>query len=323
MRIAILGAGGVGGYYGARLAAAGHDVWFLARGEHAATMRRSGLRVRSELGDLRLERVAVFGDPAEVATVQLLIVAVKLGDTASILPSIPALLGAEGVVLSLQNGVDKDDALVDAAGAGRVLGAVTYILANRPEPGVIVHTGKVQRIVVGELGGGESDRVRRVVEVLSSAGIDAVASPDIRRATWEKFVFLASVSGMTAATRATIGEVRAHPATRALLRDAMLEIAALARAEGVAIDDAFVDDRMRFVDTLPAEGRSSMANDLLRGAPLEIEWLSGAVVRRGERAGVPTPVHRGLHAALALHAQGTRSPSAGSDAAASTRRQSS
>jgi 2-dehydropantoate 2-reductase len=323
VRIAIVGAGGVGGYYGARLAAAGRDVRFLARGENAATMRRSGLRVRSELGDLRLERVAVFADPAEAGPAQLVIVAVKLGDTASILPSIAPLLAPDGVVLSLQNGVEKDDALVGVAGGRRVLGAVTYILANRPEPGVIVHTGTIQRIVVGELGGGESERVRKVVEVLASAGIDAAASGDIRRATWEKFVFLASVSGLTAVTRATVGEVRTHPATRALLRDAMLEIAALARAEGVAIEDAFVEERMRFVDTLPAEGRSSMAQDLLRGDPLELDWLSGAVVRRGGRMGVATPVHRGLYAALAIHAQGSGSSSTGSPAAASARRQSS
>lgn len=323
MKFAILGAGGVGGYYGARLAAAGHDVRFLARGAHAEAMRRSGLRVRSPLGDLQIDRVPVFSDPAEIGPVHAVMVAVKLGDTASVLPVLPALLGPGSVVLSLQNGVDKDDALVGVAGSRRVLGAVTYILANRPEPGVIVHTGKIQRIVVGELGGGESERVRKVVELLASAGIDAVASADIRRATWEKFVFLASVSGLTAVTRATVGEVRANPATRALLRDAMLEIAALARAEGIAIDDAFVEDRMRFVDALPAEGRSSMAQDLLRGAPLELEWLSGAVVRRGGLVGVATPVHRGLYAALALHAQGSRPPSTGSPEAASTRRQSS
>ena len=304
MKIAILGAGGVGGYYGARLAAAGHDVWFLARGAHAETMRRSGLRVRSALGDLHLERVGVFGDPAEVGAVHVVVVAVKLGDTASILPGIPGLLGPESVVFSLQNGIEKDDALVEVAGRKRVLGAVTYILANRPDPGVIVHTGTIQRIVVGELDGGVTPRVQRLVDLLAASGIDAVAVPDIRRATWEKFVFLASVAGLTAVTRATVGEVRAHPATRALLRDAMLEIAALARAEGIALDEGFVEDRMRFVDALPADGRSSMAQDLLRGAPLELEWLSGAVVRRGEKAGVPTPVHRAIHAALALHAGG-------------------
>jgi 2-dehydropantoate 2-reductase len=154
------------------------------------------------------------------------------------------------------------------------------------------------------VGGGGSARADAVAAALAQSGVDAAASPDVRRELWQKFAFLSSTSAVTAATRLPIGTLRANPATRALLRDAMAEVVALARAEGVHLADDFVAERMRFVDALPAGGRASMAQDLLRGARLELDWLSGAVVRRGERAGLPTPIHRTLHAALAPFAEG-------------------
>lgn len=304
MKIAIMGAGGVGGYYGARLALAGHDVSFFARGAHAEAMLRSGLQVRSELGDVCLCPVTVVTDAHQIGPVDLIIVAVKLWDTEVAARAVLPMIGAETSVLSLQNGVQKDEMIASVVGGQHVLGGVTYILANKAEPGVIVHSGKLQRIVVGELSGGESTRVDVVVKALAAGGIEAEASSDIRRDTWEKFVFLAAGSAVTAVTRQTIGAVRANPATRGLLRDAMLEVVALARAEGVAIANDFVEGRLRFVDTLPEGGRASMAQDLLRGARLELDWLSGAVVQRGERVGLPTPVHRTLYAALALFGEG-------------------
>lgn len=300
----MLGAGGVGGYFGARLALAGHDVRFVARGAHAAAMRADGLRVRSEWGDAHLRPAAVFTDTREAGVVDLVVVAVKLWDTEAAARAILPMLGPATAVLSLQNGVDKDEAIAVVVGAERVLGGVTYVLANLAAPGLIVQTGKQQRVVVGELYGGTSARVEAVVAAFAEGGIEAAASADIRRATWEKFAFLAANSALTAVTRATIGAVRSHPATRALLRAAMQEAVELARREGAAIADDFVDERLRFVDTLPANGRASMAQDLLRGGRLELEWLSGALVRRAERLGVATPVHRTLYAALVLDADG-------------------
>lgn len=310
MKIAMMGAGAVGGYFGARLAQAGHDVRFVARGAHAEAMRRSGLQVRSKLGHISLCPAPVFTDAQQVGPVDAVIVAVKLWDTEVAARVVLPMIGAATSVVSLQNGVEKDEIIASIVGAEHVLGGVTYILANRTEPGVLVHSGRLQRILVGELGGGESTRVSELVEALAAGGIEAAASPNIRRETWQKFVFLAAISAVTAVTHQTIGAVRANPATRALLRDAMREVLALARAEGVGIAPDFVDERLRFVDTLPAGGRASMAEDLLRGARLELEWLSGAVVRRGERIGLPTPVHRTLYAALALHAAGTPSVAA-------------
>ncbi|MGK2858138.1 MAG: ketopantoate reductase family protein [Thermoanaerobaculia bacterium] len=304
MRIAIMGSGGVGGYYGARLANAGHDVHFVARGEHATSIRERGLFVRSDAGDLRLENAQVFDDPREIGTSDLVVVAVKLWDTESAAKAIVPLVGPETTVISLQNGVEKDDVIAGIVGRDHLVGALTYIIARIVEPGVIAHMGTLQRVVVGELGGGESQRVMRIVEAFAGAGVTAEASADIRRETWQKFAFLASGSAVTAATRLTMGAVRTHPATRGLLRDAIAEVVLVARAEGVAIGDDFVDAQMRFVDSLPASGRASMANDLLHRGRLELEWLSGAVVRRGELAGVPTPTHRVLYATLAPYADG-------------------
>jgi 2-dehydropantoate 2-reductase len=307
VNIVVMGAGAVGGYYGARLAKAGHRVVFVARGAQASAMRGSGLTIKSGLGDLRVCPVEVVSElGTALGPVDLVIVAVKLWDSESAAAAIAPVVGAGTLVLSLQNGVDKDEMLCSVIGREHVVGAVTYIVATLAEPGVVVHSGALQRILLGELDGGRSDRVERVASALAAAGIDAEACNDIRRATWEKLVFLASTSAVTAATRGTIGEVRANPATRALLRDAMLEVVVLARAEGVAIKDDFVAGRLDFFDGLPAEGRASMAHDLARGSRLELDWLSGAVVRRAAQLGVDVPVHRTLYAALALDAQGAR-----------------
>jgi 2-dehydropantoate 2-reductase len=299
-----MGAGGVGGYYGARLAAAGHDVHFVARGPHADALRARGLRVRSEAGDIQLDVVRVVEEPAEIGSAELVLVAVKLWDTEVAARAIAPLIAPDTAVVSLQNGVDKDDVLCSLVGAEQVVGGVTYLIARIAEPGVIGHTGLLHRVVIGELAGGTSQRAAHIVAAFCSAGVEARVSPEIRRETWAKLAFLAASSALTAVTRLEIGTVRSHPATRALLRDAIAEGAAVARAEGVALGDDFVTEQLRFVDSLPASGRASMANDLLLGNRLELEWLSGAVVRRGERLGVPTPVHGAIYAVLAPYAGG-------------------
>jgi 2-dehydropantoate 2-reductase len=304
MRIAMMGAGGVGGYYGARLAQAGHQVIFIARGAHAEAMRRDGLRIESDRGAAHLQPVNVVTDPAAAGTVDLVVVAVKLWDTEGAAQAVVPMIGTETAVISLQNGIDKDEVLAAAVGREHVIGAITYISAVISAPGVVTHTGRNQLIVLGELDGQPSARSAAIGEALAGAGIDVEVSGAIRRATWEKFVFLTAHSAVTAATREPIGRVRAHPATRALLAAAMSEVMTLAGAEGITFADGFLAGRMAFIDGLAAESRASMAQDLLRGNRLELDWLSGAVVRRAERHGLATPVHRTLYAALVLHAGG-------------------
>src|SRR5919201_567787 len=299
MKFVMMGSGGVGGYYGARLQQAGHQVVFVARGAHAEAMRKGGLRIRSELGDATLP-VNVVDDPAQAGAADLVVIAVKLWDTEAAARAVARLPGA--AVVSLQNGVDKDDVLVAAVGPERVLGGVTHIGAVIAEPGTIAHTGKLQRVTLGELDGGQTPRLQAAIEAFRSAGVETVVSDDIRRVTWEKFVFLTALSGMTALTRESIGEIRANPATRAMLFDALRETVAVARAEGARIDEAFAQKQLELVDTLPGGMLPSMAQDLLRGRRLELPWLSGAVVRRAEKHGLAVPGHRAIYAALVLHA---------------------
>lgn len=302
MKIVMMGSGGVGGYYGARLAQAGHEVVFVARGAHAEAMRAKGLRVKSPLGDAHVRPVRVVAEPAQAGPAEVVVVAVKLWDSAAAARAVAPI--TSGFAVSLQNGVDKDSVLGAVLGRERVVGGVTHIGTVIAEPGVIEHTGKMQRVTLGELGGGRSARVQALVDALKSGGVEAVQSDDILRVTWEKFIFLTALSGLTALTRKPIGAVREHAATRALLHEALRETSAVARAEGVAIDPAFADRQLQMIDGLAPTMLASMAHDLLRGRPLELEWLSGAVVSRGEKLGIPTPAHRAVYAALVLHAKG-------------------
>jgi len=305
MKFTMFGSGGVGGYYGARLAQAGEDVVFIARGAHARAMREKGLTIRSELGDAVIKPVSVKEDPAQAGIADVIVVAVKLWDSESAAQAIKPMVGPRTTVVSLQNGVDKDEVLARAVGREHVIGGVTHIGAVVAEPGVIAHTGKLQRVTLGELPRGKpSPRVEAIVSALQRAKVEAIASDDLARVTWEKFVFLTSLSGLTALTRKPVGPVREHPATRAMLLDALREAAAVARAEGVPLAEDLPDKQLQMIDGLAPSMTSSMAQDLARQRPLELEWLSGAVVRRGEAKRVPTPVHRAIYAALALHAKG-------------------
>lgn len=304
MRIAIIGAGGVGGYFGARLALAGEDVHFVARGAQLAAMRTAGLRVRRDGGDLDVRPVQATDDPASIGPVDAVLVAVKLWDTESAARAARALIGPQTAVVSLQNGVRKDETLRAVIGAGNVLGGVCYVSAYIEAPGVIRQVGTMQKIVFGEYDGRATPRANALLAALSGAGIDAALSATIARAIWEKFVFLACLAGTTTAIRLPIGAIRGNPSTRALFRDALAEAVAVAHAEGVALADGFVDDRMAFADSLPATMTSSMHGDLEHGRRLELDWLSGDVVARGKRLGVPTPVHRALNDVLVLHAHG-------------------
>ena len=304
MRIAIIGAGGVGGYFGARLATAGEDVTFIARGAHLEAMRERGLRILSPLGDCTVRPVNAESDSALVGAVDLVIVAVKLWSTEEAMRAAEPLLGPASALLSFQNGVEAVEIASRRCGRERVLGGVAHIAAVIEEPGVIRTTGTLARLTFGELDGRASARTETLLAACTRAGITAAISPDIERAIWEKFIFIAGLSGMNALTRMPTGAIRSDPATRAMLRDVMAEVAAVARARGVAVAPDIADAQMRFIDTLAPEMTSSMLGDLTRGRRLEVEWLSGAVVRLGAEAGVPTPLNRAVYVALKLHAGG-------------------
>ncbi len=309
MKIAIIGAGGVGGYFGARLAAAGEDVTFIARGAHLEAMRRNGLRLLSALGDLTLEQVKAESDPSRVGAVDVVLVAVKLWNTEDAMQIARPLLGPATAVVSFQNGVEAIDIATRHFGKPHVMGGVAHIAAVIDSPGVIRNSGTLARLTFGELDGVASPRGTALLEACRRAGIDASLSDHIERAIWEKFVFIAGLSGMTSLTRMPTGPVRSDPVTREMLRDVMAEVAAVARARGIDLAPDIVDAQMQFIDTLPPGMVASMLGDLTRGKRLEVEWLSGAVVRLGMEAKVPTPLNRAIYAALKLHADGAPPPS--------------
>jgi len=304
MQITVMGSGGVGGYFGARLANAGHDVTFIARGKHLAAIREHGLRIRSPKGDLHLRNVRATDDPAEAGPSDLVLFGVKLWDTESAAKSIQPLLGHDTAVVSFQNGVAKDDILTQVLGARHILGGVCYIAATIAEPGIIQHSGAMQKLVFGEYGGERSDRTARFHDACVDAGIDVELSSDIRKAIWQKFVFLVGLSGSTTTVRTPIGPIRQLARSRKFLHGLMNEVVQVARAQGVDLPADYADDRLAFCDQVPATMTSSMHHDLERGSRLEVQWLSGDVVARGERVGIPTPHNNAVLDILSVHAEG-------------------
>jgi 2-dehydropantoate 2-reductase len=304
MKIAVMGSGGVGGYFGARLVQAGCDVAFIARGAHLAAMRERGLKIESQLGDVHLPQVRVTDDPATLEPVDLVLFSVKLSDTATAARSIAPLFGPDTGIVSFQNGVQKDDVLRKAFGDKAVMGGVGYIATAIKEPGVIKHTGTMQRLVFGEYDGSRSQRAEAFLAACKKGGIDAELSDDIRRRIWEKFVFLVGLSGATTAIRLPIGPIRENPLARGFLFDLIREAVMVGRALGVALPENYAEDRLAFVDGLPADMTASMHHDLQHGKPLEVTWLSGAVAELGATVNVPTPANRAVRDILALHAQG-------------------
>ena len=300
MKIAIIGAGGVGGYFGARLQQAGADVGFVVRGAHLEALRRDGLKVESPLGDIHLPRVNVTDNAAELGRVDIVWLAVKLWDTEAAIRSMTSVVGPDTGIISFQNGVQKDDVLRlhlrCSSRRGRQRG--------RPGSGVIKHTGTMQRLIFGEYDGSRSARAEALLDACTRGGINAELSDDVRKAIWEKFVFLVGLSGSTTTMRATIGPIRSNLRTRAFLFDLMRETVAVGRALGVALPADYADQRLTFIDGLPETMTSSMHHDLNGRKRLEVSWLSGGVVQLGERAGLPTPMNRAVRDVLALQEMG-------------------
>jgi 2-dehydropantoate 2-reductase len=307
MKIAILGSGAVGGYYGARLARTGHDVTFIARGAHLAAIRERGLEIRSPLGDF-VARAAAEEDTSRAGPVDLVIVSVKAYDNPTALPMLRPLLGPSTAVLTVQNGVDSAGEVAAIAGEDRTLGGTTYIATALEAPGVIVQTGQHRRIIFGEVFGELprlSERVQRIRAAMAEADIEGDGVADGRVPIWEKFIFLAALAGFTGAARLPIGPVWADPVTRERFLEGCREIERVARAEGVAVAADVVDRIPRYVESIPGSMRSSLLIDLSAGKRIEVEALQGSVVRRGARTGVPTPIMATLYAVLRPHAAGS------------------
>jgi 2-dehydropantoate 2-reductase len=310
LRIAIMGSGGVGGYFGAKLQNGGADVHFIARGAHLAAMRENGLTVESAHDPIRLPKVNATDDPRSIGPVDIVLFAVKLWDTESAARSLAPIMGPHTGIISLQNGVQKDDVLRGIFGAGAVMGGAAYMATTIGRPGVIVQTGHMQRLVFGEYDGKRSARAEALFAAARAGGINAEIADDVRRALWEKYVFLVALSGATASMRVPLGPIRKNPRTRQFALDLMREAVAVGRAQGVALPENFVEQRIPFFETLPDEMTSSMHHDLQRGQRLEVQWLSGDVADMGAALGVPTPANRAVYDILVLHADGRRSDTA-------------
>jgi 2-dehydropantoate 2-reductase len=305
MKIAMMGSGGVGGFFGGRLAHAGYDVSFIARGAHLAAMRERGLSIESEAhGNIHVPKVRASDDPAAIGPVDFVVLSVKLWDTESAIRQMKPMLKPGTAVLSLQNGVIKDDILRRELGQAPIMGGVCYVATTIARPGVILQTGTMQRVVIGEYDGKPSERSRLLHEALLKSGANAELSSDVRRAIWEKYAFLVGISATTTAMRTTIGPIRKNPRTRAFLLDIFRETVAVGRAHGIALPADYADACLARADGLPEEMAASMAHDLARGNRLEVEWLSGGVAQLGAAAGVPTPANRAVWDVLELYAQG-------------------
>ena len=291
VRVAVIGVGAVGGYFGGRLAEAGEEVVFVARGATLAALRDGGLRLESPRGDLHLREVRTTDDPAAIGPVELVLLGVKAWQVPEVAPRLRPLVGAETSVLPLQNGVEAADQLAAALGPKPVLGGVCKIISMQVAPGHVRHLGVEPSVDLGEVGGPASERARRIARTFEEAGVTARALDDIQKAIWNKFLFICSVSGVGALTGLPIGELRADPQARAMLQAAMREIVAVAAGHGVELRRDVVERTMLFVDAMPPEGTASMQRDILEGRPSELESQNGAVVRLGRAAGVPTPVN--------------------------------
>jgi 2-dehydropantoate 2-reductase len=307
MQIAVLGSGAVGGYYGARLARAGHDVTFIARGAHLAAIRERGMQIISpELGDFTVA-AAAEDDTSRIGPVDLVIVAVKAYDNPTALPLLRPLLGEATSVLTLQNGVDSAAEVAAMAGEPRVIGGTTYIATAITAPGVITQTGTYRRIVFGEVFGElprMSPRVQQIHDALAGADIQSEPVPDGRTPIWEKFIYLVALAGFTGASRLPIGPLWGDPFIRERFLDACREVEAVARAERIPVAADRIEQIRAFVNNVPRTMRSSLLIDLSQGRKIEVETLLGSVVRRAQRAGVPAPINATLYAVLKPYAAG-------------------
>jgi 2-dehydropantoate 2-reductase len=297
MKIAIFGSGGVGGYFGGKLAAAGEDVTFLARGAHLVAMQKEGLHIASPLGDVHLPKVQATDRPQAIGPVDVVLFTVKLYDVDASAATLGPLIGPDTVVITLQNGVDAMNMVAKHVGEDHVAGGAAYIVAVIDQPGHIRHT-VAQQLAFGERDGRLSNRLVAFEQAGVRAGFQAQASTDVQAVLWTKFVRLATWSGMTAATRSTLGVLRDHPETFEMMVAAIEEVIAVGKAKGVNFPPDLMETTMALMTGFPHGSKSSQLEDLERGRRLELPWLSGAVVRIGREVGVPTPIHQFINTIL-------------------------
>jgi 2-dehydropantoate 2-reductase len=304
MRIAVIGAGGVGGAFGAALAKAGADVTFVARGAHLEAMRTEGLRIESPRGDTRLVPTQATSDPAGIGPVDYVLFCVKLWDVESAGAAIKPLVGPATAVITLQNGIDSHERLVPILGAQAVMPGVAQISATIASPGVIKQVGTFMRLVFGEAEGGRSARGEAFLAMCLKAGFDATHSDQILTELWMKYILLASNAALTAATRKPLGLLRDDPDILPLFEKTYAEVAAVGRAKGIKLPPDAVEKLVAAIPNAPAAMMASMAHDLIRGNRIELPWLSGKVVALGRELGVPTPAHETLYAVLKPYTNG-------------------
>ena len=304
MRIGVMAAGAVGGYFGGRLVAAGHEVVFFARGKNLEALRRNGLKIESVHGDLHLPKVNAIDDPKSVPPVDIVLFAVKLWDTEAAGELIRPIVGPGTRVITFQNGVDAVERLAPILGADNVVGGTAAIATVISAPGVITHTSAFAQLRCGRVDGKPDGKLKTFTDAAKAAGIDITLSDTINPDRWKKFVFLVGLSGMTGATREPLGKILADPDTKAMFQAVMQEVVTVGRAKGVALPADFAEDRMKYAATTPFGFKASLLHDLERGNRLELEWLAGRVVALGRELGVPVPMNTALYAVLKPHRMG-------------------
>ncbi len=304
MRIAIIGTGGVGGYFGAKLSEAGENVTFVARGQNLNAMKRSGLKVFSSLGNVHLREVQCTDNTAEIGPVDIVMIAVKLWATADAIQAVEPLLSKKTGIISFQNGIIAEQHIQSAYPEGHAMGGVANIAALIEEPGVIRHNGNMAGLVFGELDNKPSERAKDLLSSCQAAGIDASIPVDINRAIWEKYIRLVTMSAMTTLCRMPIGPIREDVDTRHLLTQILSEIIEIAKAKNIQFDDTVINDQLSIIDGYPPSMVASMCGDLRRGHRLEIPWFSGTISDLGKELNIPTPANSFVYSALKLFQNG-------------------
>ena len=304
MRIAVIGTGGVGGYFGARLSEAGEDVVFVARGAHLDAMKRQGLKVYSALGDMHLTNVQCTDNTHEIGPVDIVIIAVKLWATDEAIQAAKPLLKAKTGIISLQNGILAEDKLKETYPEKYVMGGVANIAALIEEPGVIRHNGNMASLIFGELDNSTSERAQLLFNSCQAANIKVEIPKDINRSIWEKYIRLVTMSAMTTLCRMPIGPIRNDTETRNLLVQILSEIIEVAKAKGLTFGENVVNDQLSIIDGYPPSMVASMCGDLRRGYRLEVPWFSGTVAKLGESLNIPTPANAFVYTALKLFEDG-------------------
>ncbi|WP_169568249.1 ketopantoate reductase family protein [Sneathiella limimaris] len=305
MKIAVMGAGGIGGYFGGRLAARfPDDVTFIARGAHMQAMKDRGLELKSVLGDTLISPVQVTDNTAEVGPVDVIMFAVKLYDIDAALEQIRPMVGPDTAIISLQNGIWTEDRIAEVYSPQNAVGGIAYAPIAIESPGVIRHEGNFASISFGELNGEKSARLDEFSDMCAKAGVDALYTTKIKQSLWKKFVFLASFAGITATTRQKVAYLQSEELAMDLFQQAITEAVAVAAAEGVTLDEDVVESTVKMTAGMAPSAQSSMLTDFEAGKPLEVNWFSGEIVRRGQKHGVRTPVHQAFYVAMKPFAAG-------------------